>query len=60
MPQYTASAESYDPATGGTPIASLDGGRALHTATRLASGRVLVAGGEAWGGAYTGSLLVYE
>jgi len=32
----------------------------MHTATRLASGRVLVAGGEAWGGAYTGSLLVYE
>jgi hypothetical protein len=60
MPQYTASAESYHPSTGGTVIASLDGQRALHTATRLDSGRVLVAGGEAWGGAYTGSLLVYE
>ncbi len=60
MPHYSASAERYDPATGGQLIAALDGERALHSATRLADGRVLLAGGEAWGGAFRSSLLVYE
>ncbi len=60
MPRYSASAERYDPASGGQPIATLDGERALHSATRLADGRVLLAGGEAWGGAFRSSLLVYE
>jgi len=60
MPDYTATAERYTTATGGMPIASLPGARALHTVTRLATGRILVAGGEAPGGAYTTSLLQYE
>lgn len=60
MPRYTSSAECYDPATGGRAIASLDGERALHTATRLADGRILIAGGEATGGAYADTLLRYE
>jgi len=60
MPRYTASAECYDPVSGGRTIASLDGERALHTATRLADGRILIAGGEAWGAGYTDTLLRYE
>jgi hypothetical protein len=60
MPRYTASAECYDPSSGGRAIANLDGERALHTATRLQDGRILVAGGEAWGGGYTDTLLMYD
>lgn len=60
LPRYTASAECYDAASGGRPIANLDGERALHTATRLADGSILIAGGEAWGGGYTNTLLRYE
>jgi hypothetical protein len=56
----TASAERYDPATGGRPIASMDSARAWHGATRLPSGRVLVLGGEGPGGAYASAVLVYE
>lgn len=58
--QYSASAELYDPASGGRAVAALPGGRAFHTVTRLGDGRVLVAGGEAWNGSPAASLLVYE
>lgn len=60
LPQYTASAEYYDPLSGGRAIAALDGERALHTATLLASGRVLIAGGEARDGTYTTTVQLYE
>ncbi|MBP8307802.1 MAG: hypothetical protein KAY46_11090 [Burkholderiaceae bacterium] len=56
----SGSAERYDSASGSQPIASLDGERAWHSVTRLASGRILIAGGEATGGAYAATALVYE
>jgi hypothetical protein len=56
----SASAERYDPAHGGEPIATMPDERGWHTVTRLASGRVLVVGGEAMGGGYAPTALVYE
>lgn len=56
----SSGAERYDPATGSQPIASLDSERAWHSVTRLASGRILIAGGEGASGAYALTALVYE
>ena len=44
--QPTARAESYSPDQGSTAIASLPFARYSHTVTRLADGRMLIAGGE--------------
>jgi hypothetical protein len=57
-----ASAEIYDPATGTwTPTGSLGQPRESHTATLLADGRVLVAGGDNYfGGVFPTSAEVYD
>jgi hypothetical protein len=60
VPRYTDTAENYDPGSGGKALTSLPTSRALHTVTRLNSGRILIAGGEMTGGAYATSLLLYE
>ena len=58
----TGAAEVYDPGTGASqPTGSLMTGRALHTGTLLADGRVLVTGGfVAVDGSTTASAEVYD
>jgi hypothetical protein len=60
LDRYAETAELYDPAQGGRLIAALDGERALHTVTRLASGRVAVIGGERKDGGWAQNVLIYE
>jgi hypothetical protein len=60
LDRYAELAELYDPALGGRLIAALDGERALHTVTRLASGRVAVIGGERKDGSWAQNVLIYE
>ncbi|HEV8586543.1 MAG TPA: carboxypeptidase regulatory-like domain-containing protein, partial [Methylomirabilota bacterium] len=57
---FFSSAELYDPRTGGFTYtqSSLPFGRALHTATRLPDGRVLIAGG--WNGASLAAAMIYD
>jgi hypothetical protein len=45
MQQYSSSSELYDPASGTWTAGTFPGPRALHTATLLANGTVLVTGG---------------
>ena len=56
MPQNFVGAEVYDPATGtfAATTGPLPARRDSHTATRLADGRVLIAGGEGDGSAQLG------
>jgi hypothetical protein len=58
--RHAASAERYNPASGGVAIAALDQERAYLSASRLADGRVLVAGGETLDGGIASRLLMYE
>ena len=57
---YLASAELYDPATGGswTVTGNLGTARYFHTATLLPNGKVLVSGG--YNGAYLASTELYD
>ncbi len=58
---YTASAELYDPNTGGfTRTGSLSIGRAYHTAALLKDGRVLIAGGIGADGQPVGAAEIYD
>lgn len=54
-----ATAELYDPATGGRAIAALDRPRQGHTATRLPSGRIAIVGGEN-GNGFAETVQIYE
>jgi galactose oxidase-like protein/Kelch motif protein len=57
----TSTAELYDPATGTwTPTGSLGVGRAYHTATLLADGKVLVAGGSPPAGPVSQTAELYD
>ena len=57
----SATAEIYDPASGGfQPTGSLATARGFHTATLLADGRVLVAGGLIGGQAFAASAEIYD
>ncbi|REG37601.1 N-acetylneuraminic acid mutarotase [Archangium gephyra] len=58
---YFNSAELYDPTTGTwTSTGSMAVGRRYHTATLLASGKVLVVGGEASAGVVLNSAELYD
>jgi hypothetical protein len=58
---YTASAELYDPKTGGfTRTGSLSIGRAYHTAAMLKDGRVLIAGGLGGDGQPISAAEIYD
>jgi uncharacterized repeat protein (TIGR01451 family) len=55
------SAELYDPATGTiSAVGSMSTTRMAHTATRLANGKVLIIGGNIYGGVYTPSAELYD
>lgn len=58
--RHAASAERYDPASGGSAIAALDQDRAYLSANRLPDGRVLVVGGETIDGLIAARAVVYE
>lgn len=58
--RHAASAERYDPSSGGTAIAALDQDRAYLSANRLPDGRVLVVGGETIDGGIAARAMVYE
>jgi hypothetical protein len=60
LPDYTGSVEAYAPASAGAELAPLDADRALHSATLLLDGRILVAGGEGAGGVFRRSALLYR
>ncbi|MES2784753.1 MAG: kelch repeat-containing protein [Pseudomonadota bacterium] len=60
MSTYSSTVESYDPAQGASVLTALDTDRALHTATLLPGGRVLILGGEGSAGAYRPTVLVYR
>jgi hypothetical protein len=60
-PAMLASAELYDPTTGKfSATGSMTVGRATHTATMLADGRVLMAGGGNEGSAAAASAEIYD
>ncbi len=59
--KYDASAELYDPRTGGfTTIASMTTARSCHTATLLPNGKVLIAGGSDGSGENLASAELYD
>lgn len=59
LPAYVGTVEAFGADRGGAELAPLDAERALHTATLLADGRILVVGGEGTGGPYRRTTLLY-